>query len=980
MTSSYTINKTDGSELTTVQQGTVDTSTDLTLIGKNYISFGEIVNENFVRLLENFASNTSPPKPVIGQIWFDTGAQQAKVYDGSNFKQMGSIFVQNAQPTVAVNGDLWFSTSDSKLYCYFEGFQLIAGSGGTGGGGGTTTGNFSEETLTSSTGSTYKVVKLAIDGITLAYFSTHDDFEPSSAISGFDSIKKGFTLTSAVGTYYNGIATSSLALRDSAGNDVTPATLVRNNSIQNITGPILLQKDLRVGSSNNLRLETETATDNALITNTLENKNLTLRVNQAGVNQSLITLNGQTGRVGIKNSAPSADLDVNGNVAVSGNVAVVGNLTAPTQVTSDNSTRVATTAWVRNTVFDSPVFTGNPQAPTAIKGDGSAKLATTAFVQQEKADPTFTGNVFVPTYATATDNTLVASTAYVKNVLEESPVLAGNPQAPTVATGNSSTSIATTAFVNNQINQTLTASGSVITLSGNIKAATLAQTSNDTSLATTAYVRAAIANVTPAGGTGVISVGVTAGGGLQTNTGTAITTTGELSIATIAGLSAGTYGGGGNVAQVTVNTRGQVTAIGNVSITLPSTGVTASTYGNVTHFPTFTVAADGRLTSAGTQSLPTLPQGTYGNATAIPSITVGSNGLITGISTTSLTGAGVTTFSGGSTGLTPSTGTSGAVTLGGTLSVGSGGTGSSSLTGAGIVTTSDTQTITGAKTFNSSGNINFSGTGNVVFSGGKIFINTPDIGIPSAGTSGIICNAYNYTQTGVSTFWAPQSTDKWWGLSVSGNNTTRWIMAAGAETGGFPYMILFGATGNATEYYMTRDTNSGVFGAATNHFGTNIGADLGNPSFSVRRFNNLYLSNSPNVSSDQRQKTDIIDSDLGLDFICNLRPVKYKKTEAGVTEVISNPESKMDMNPTVVWRSGLRNHYGLIAQEVKQALDIAGVGDQASIWSLADKTDPDSKQALNYEEFISPLIKAVQQLNAKVEQLTQRLNDAGIAP
>ena len=78
---SYIINKTDGSVLTEIVDGTVDqTATDLTLIGKNASSYGEAFNENFIRILENFANTSSPNNPIQGQLWFDTGENRLKIY------------------------------------------------------------------------------------------------------------------------------------------------------------------------------------------------------------------------------------------------------------------------------------------------------------------------------------------------------------------------------------------------------------------------------------------------------------------------------------------------------------------------------------------------------------------------------------------------------------------------------------------------------------------------------------------------------------------------------------------------------------------------------------------------------------------------------------------------------------------------------------------------------------------------------------
>jgi hypothetical protein len=92
------------------------------------------------------------------------------------------------------------------------------------------------------------------------------------------------------------------------------------------------------------------------------------------------------------------------------------------------------------------------------------------------------------------------------------------------------------------------------------------------------------------------------------------------------------------------------------------------------------------------------------------------------------------------------------------------------------------------------------------------------------------------------------------------------------------------------------------------------------------------------------------------DFINNLNPVKYKFIEGG-TEVIEGD---------IVSIPGSRTHYGLIAQEVKEALQEAGVSDFGG-WVEKE----DSTQALRYEEFISPLIKAVQELSARVKALEE---------
>lgn len=69
----YTIVKTDGTVLTTIPDGTINTtSTSIGLPGRNYAGYGETLDTNFVHTLENFAASTPPSNPLRGQLWFNT--------------------------------------------------------------------------------------------------------------------------------------------------------------------------------------------------------------------------------------------------------------------------------------------------------------------------------------------------------------------------------------------------------------------------------------------------------------------------------------------------------------------------------------------------------------------------------------------------------------------------------------------------------------------------------------------------------------------------------------------------------------------------------------------------------------------------------------------------------------------------------------------------------------------------------------------
>jgi hypothetical protein len=150
---------------------------------------------------------------------------------------------------------------------------------------------------------------------------------------------------------------------------------------------------------------------------------------------------------------------------------------------------------------------------------------------------------------------------------------------------------------------------------------------------------------------------------------------------------------------------------------------------------------------------------------------------------------------------------------------------------------------------------------------------------------------------------------------------------------------------------------------------------LGSVGTTPKRWTRVFAVNTTISSSDERDKLDINDSPLGLDFINDLRPVSYRWKVGEKKTIIDqegNPVLDADGNKTYEVREGVRKHYGLISQEVKQALDNSGVDDFAG-WVQDDLSDPDSHQSISYEQFIAPLIKSVQELSAEVQTLKAKV-------
>jgi hypothetical protein len=121
----YQINKHNGDRLVILDDGTLDSTTSLGLVGKNYAGYGEIQNENFLWLLENFAGSIPPGRAIVGQLWYDSSTQRINVYTGTNnWKIVGNTQVAAAEPIEPAPGDGWLK-NDSKQFYVFDGSQFV---------------------------------------------------------------------------------------------------------------------------------------------------------------------------------------------------------------------------------------------------------------------------------------------------------------------------------------------------------------------------------------------------------------------------------------------------------------------------------------------------------------------------------------------------------------------------------------------------------------------------------------------------------------------------------------------------------------------------------------------------------------------------------------------------------------------------------------------------------------------------------------
>ena len=315
----YTVNKTNSSSSPnqyTVQDGVVNTQTDLSFIGKGYAGYGEVIAENFLHLLENFSNTSAPTKPIQGQLWWDSTNSKLQVYNGTSFQTAGgSAPYQSSAPSNMAAGDLWIDSGTGQMYYYSGTSSVLVGPPSSTG----TTNGFTYDTILDSGDTSQNITKLFNDGNLIAIIS-EDEFTPKVSLSGFASIKKGITLTTAIAdTKFQGTATDADAL-----GGVEAANYLRSNANDTTSGTLGITTDsgFTVGADSDLSITVDGT--GIIVANTVQNTDITFKVNDGGVTSTVMTIDGSESRIGIGTTTPTTKLDISGTTT---STAFVGPLT-----------------------------------------------------------------------------------------------------------------------------------------------------------------------------------------------------------------------------------------------------------------------------------------------------------------------------------------------------------------------------------------------------------------------------------------------------------------------------------------------------------------------------------------------------------------------------------------------------------------------------------------------------------------------------
>ena len=358
----YTVNKTNSSASVSsyiVQDSILNSETDLAFVGKGYSGYGEIVAEDFLHLLENFANTTAPNKPIAGQLWYDESKQRLKVYSGVLFQPLGGAVYQTSEPSSASQGDIWIDSDTDQLYFYNGASHVLVGPSSS------STSGFAFDSIPDSTDATQVITKLWNNTNLIAVIS-ENEFTPKTAITGFGTVKKGITLTTAItGVKFQGTATNADAL---GGIDATG--FITATAADTMTGRLTLDTNdgIHIGDQQDFQIEVDS--NNVTLENVTQDKDIIFKTNVDGTATEMLRIDGSTGRIGIKNSTPTAELDVTGTIKATSFVgAFTGNVTGDITGTAPIATKVTVTA---KDTEDTTVY------PTFVTVNGNEALFTDA--------------------------------------------------------------------------------------------------------------------------------------------------------------------------------------------------------------------------------------------------------------------------------------------------------------------------------------------------------------------------------------------------------------------------------------------------------------------------------------------------------------------------------------------------------------------------------------------------------------------------
>ena len=388
----YDITYTDGRRYTTLGEGALDTTLGISLIGQNFHNYGQLIGNNFLRLLEHHANTTAPTFPIEGQLWWDSGNKQLKAFNGTEFKIISNLLITSSAPLTAKPGEFWWNNSDQQLYVLNDASEwVLIGPGSKAGDINTI---FESHTLIDNANITHKVSLLKVGGNVLSVLSKDAEFTLNGIYLGLTKIIPGINLVSGIkiqGTATNAdnllglpgadyinkftpdvtftgnlgaktlqVSSAAPLILESVGNDKSITTLLGDLTISNTAGTLLFDSH-----ANQVTLASSSPNSpSALITKQyldLSASAVTTQVTNDTNTKISNLVNGATLNT-LRKLSDAINNDANYYTTAANSLLTKANINSPnfvgtpTLVTplpiTDNSTRLATTAFVKSAVSD----------------------------------------------------------------------------------------------------------------------------------------------------------------------------------------------------------------------------------------------------------------------------------------------------------------------------------------------------------------------------------------------------------------------------------------------------------------------------------------------------------------------------------------------------------------------------------------------------------------------------------------------------
>lgn len=359
----YNIVRTNGSTLVSLDDGDIDNrvSTGLVLVGKNYSGYGLFQNENFVKLLENFASGTAPSPALTGQLYYSTTDSRLQYYDGTRWKVITSTAVGSTTPAGPVTGDLWWDTSNTLLKAYNGSSWTTVGpytpAAATGSG-------ESTETILDGASNPHIVTKHLINNQVVAITSKDTSFTPLVAISGFANVNPGITVSTTIANAaFYGNSTNSLLF-----SGLSTSQFLRSDQNSTTTGTLTVANNngITVGASGQFSVYLDTA---AKISSNTDTQDMIFQTKNGGVYTAVLSLDAST-----------ASTTTGGNLVVAGHIRPTANLTYDIGSSSYRFGNV----WASGTLYGAATTAYYADLAEIYETDAEYEIGTVVMVGGEK--------------------------------------------------------------------------------------------------------------------------------------------------------------------------------------------------------------------------------------------------------------------------------------------------------------------------------------------------------------------------------------------------------------------------------------------------------------------------------------------------------------------------------------------------------------------------------------------------------------------